>query len=49
LAGNGNTLMTLSIVAYKDEIEVFMEFLFCSTFVCRNLDVSKEIHFHRDI
>ncbi|KAK2653531.1 hypothetical protein Ddye_013387 [Dipteronia dyeriana] len=48
LVGKENAELALSLVGYSDELKTAMEYVFGSTFVCKNTDVAKEVAFNRD-
>ncbi|EXC13941.1 Structural maintenance of chromosomes protein 2-1 [Morus notabilis] len=49
LVGKESAELALSLVGYDKELKSAMEFIFGSTFVCKNVDAAKEIAFSREI
>ncbi|PON53153.1 Structural maintenance of chromosomes Smc [Trema orientale] len=49
LVGKENAELALSLVGYDEELKSAMEFVFGSTFVCKNIDAAKEVAFSREI
>ncbi|GLT39812.1 hypothetical protein SLA2020_139820 [Shorea laevis] len=49
LVGKENAQLALSLVGYNEELKSAMEYVFGSTFVCKNIDAAKEVAFHREI
>ncbi|GKV17575.1 hypothetical protein SLEP1_g28058 [Rubroshorea leprosula] len=49
LVGKENAQLALSLVGYSEELKSAMEYVFGSTFVCKNIDAAKEVAFHREI
>ncbi|KGN57262.1 structural maintenance of chromosomes protein 2-1 [Cucumis sativus] len=49
LVGKENAKLALSLVGYDEELESAMEYVFGSTFVCKNIDAAKEVAFNRGI
>ncbi|EOA23418.1 hypothetical protein CARUB_v10016600mg [Capsella rubella] len=47
--GKGNAELALSLVGYSEELKNAMEYVFGSTFVCKNTDAAKEVAFNREI
>ncbi|XP_028797839.1 structural maintenance of chromosomes protein 2-1-like isoform X2 [Neltuma alba] len=49
LVGEDNAELALSLVGYEEELKSAMEYVFGSTFVCKNTDAAKEVAFNREI
>ncbi|GMN40980.1 hypothetical protein TIFTF001_010195 [Ficus carica] len=49
LVGKENAELALSLVGYDEELKNAMEYIFGSTFVCKNVDAAKEVAFSREI
>ncbi|XP_062092188.1 structural maintenance of chromosomes protein 2-1-like [Humulus lupulus] len=49
LVGKENAELALSLVGYDEELKGAMEYVFGSTFVCKNTDAAKEVAFSREI
>ncbi|XP_028801071.1 structural maintenance of chromosomes protein 2-1 [Neltuma alba] len=49
LVGEDNAELALSLVGYEEELKNAMEYVFGSTFVCKNTDAAKEVAFNREI
>ncbi|CAI0404510.1 unnamed protein product [Linum tenue] len=49
LVGKENAELALSLVGYDEELKNAMEYVFGSTFVCKNIDAAKEVAFSREI
>lgn len=49
LVGKENAKLALSLVGYDEELKSAMEYVFGSTFVCKNIDAAKEVAFNREI
>ncbi|KAG7014830.1 Structural maintenance of chromosomes protein 2-1 [Cucurbita argyrosperma subsp. argyrosperma] len=49
LVGKENAELALSLVGYEEELKSAMEYVFGSTFVCKNIDAAKEVAFNREI
>lgn len=49
LVGKENAELALSLVEYDEELKSAMEYVFGSTFVCKNIDAAKEVAFNREI
>ncbi|XXG40098.1 hypothetical protein AAC387_Pa01g0897 [Persea americana] len=47
--GKENAKLALSLVGYAEEVKAAMTYIFGSTFVCKSIDVAKEVAFNRDI
>ncbi|KAL5569905.1 hypothetical protein UlMin_026480 [Ulmus minor] len=48
LVGKENAEVALSLVGYDDELKTAMEYVFGSTFVCKNTDAAKEVAFNKE-
>ncbi|KAI4332735.1 hypothetical protein L6164_017619 [Bauhinia variegata] len=48
IVGKENAELALSLVGYDEELKSAMEFVFGSTFVCKTIDVAKEVTFNRE-
>ncbi|CAK9228215.1 unnamed protein product [Sphagnum troendelagicum] len=49
LVGLDNARTALSLVCYEEDLEAAMAFVFGGTFVCTNMDIAKQVAFHKDI
>ncbi|KAJ6934872.1 hypothetical protein NC651_009764 [Populus alba x Populus x berolinensis] len=49
LVGKENAELALTLVGYDEELKTAMEYVFGSTFVCKNIDAAKEVAFSREI
>ncbi|KAF7824844.1 structural maintenance of chromosomes protein 2-1-like [Senna tora] len=49
LVGKENAELALSLVGYEEELKSAMEYVFGSTFVCKNTDAAKEVAFSKEI
>ncbi|PON56294.1 Structural maintenance of chromosomes Smc [Parasponia andersonii] len=49
LVGKENAKLALSLVGYDEQLKSAMEFVFGSTFVCKNIDAAKEVAFSMEI
>ncbi|XP_038876915.1 structural maintenance of chromosomes protein 2-1-like [Benincasa hispida] len=49
LVGKENAELALSLVGYDKEVKSAMDYVFGSTFVCKNTDAAKEVAFNREI
>ncbi|XP_052188076.1 structural maintenance of chromosomes protein 2-1-like [Diospyros lotus] len=49
LVGKGNAEVALTLIGYDQELKSAMEYVFGSTFVCKNVDAAREVAFNREI
>ncbi|CAE1242244.1 SMC2 [Acanthosepion pharaonis] len=49
LVGKGNVHTALSLVGYEEELKAAMEYVFGSSFVCKNMDLAKKVTFNENI
>ncbi|CAN4080744.1 unnamed protein product [Withania somnifera] len=49
LVGKGNAEVAISLVGYDEELKSAMEYVFGSTFVCKNIDAAREVAFSREV